>query len=199
MNTGKLFAEGALFIQRVWRRVWMLILRPAFGRYGRNFIFDPRDHFNYENIEVGDDVSLGRGAVLMATESKIRIGNKVMFGPNVTVVAGNHNTSQVGRFMYDITEKRPEDDQDVLIEDDVWVGCGVIILKGVRIGRGSVIAAGALINRDVQPYTIVGGVPAKIIGVRFPDLATLRRHDAALYAPEKQLSDDVLGKTLEHA
>jgi acetyltransferase-like isoleucine patch superfamily enzyme len=199
MNVAKFLAKGVLLLQRVWRRAWMLFVRPAFGRYGRNFIFDPRDHFNHENIEVGDDVSLGRGAVLMATQSKIRIGNKVMFGPNVTVVAGNHNTSQVGRFMYDITNKRPEDDQDVVIEDDVWVGCGAIILKGVRIGRGSVIAAGALINRDVLPYTIVGGVPAKIIGVRFRDLETLHGHDAALYPPEKQLSDDVLGKTLEHA
>jgi len=121
-----------------------------------------------------------------------------MFGPNVTVVAGNHNTSQMGRFMYDVTEKRSEDDQDVVIEDDVWVGCGAIILKGIRIGRGSVVAAGALVNRDVLPYSIVGGVPARVIGVRFRGLETLHRHDSALYPPEKQLSDDVLSKTLEH-
>ena len=198
MNIGKLFAKGVIFFQRAWRHVWMMLLRPAFGRYGRNFIFDPRDHFNYGNIEVGDDVSLGTGAVFMATESKILIGNKVMFGPNVTVVGGNHNTSEAGRFMYDITQKRPEDDQDVVVEDDVWVGCGAIILKGVRIGRGSVVAAGALVNRDVLPYSIVGGVPAKVIGVRFRDLETLHRHDSALYPPEKRLGDDALRKTLEH-
>ena len=122
-----------------------------------------------------------------------------MFGPNVTVVGGNHNTSEAGRFMYDITQKRPEDDQDVVVEDDVWVGCGAIILKGVRIGRGSVVAAGALVNRDVLPYNIVGGVPAKVIGVRFRDLETLHRHDSALYPPEKRLGDDALRKTFEHA
>ena len=59
MNIGKLFAKGVIFFQRAWRHVWMMLLRPAFGRYGRNFIFDPRDHFNYGNIEVGDDVSFG--------------------------------------------------------------------------------------------------------------------------------------------
>jgi acetyltransferase-like isoleucine patch superfamily enzyme len=178
--------------------LFRLLLRPAFGRCGRNFIFDPNDHFNHENIEVGNDVSFGSGAVLMATESRILIGNKVLFGPNVTVVGGNHNTSQEGKFIYDVTQKRQEDDQDVTVEDDVWVGTGAIILKGVRIGRGSIVAAGALVNKDVLPYTIVGGVPARVIGVRFEDFETLRRHDSSLYSPEKRLSDDVLKKTMEY-
>ena len=178
----KLIAKGLLFVRRGWTRFVMLLLRPAFGRYGRNFIFDPHDHFNHGNIEVGDDVSLGTGAVLMATESKIRIGNKVMFGPNVRVIGGNHNTSQLGKFMYDVHEKRAGDDEDVLIEDDVWVGCGAIILKGVRVGRGSVVAAGALVNKDVPPYSVVAGVPARVVGSRFNDLETLHAHETALSA-----------------
>lgn len=194
----KLFAQGLLFLRRAWTRLLMLLLRPAFGRYGRNFIFDPHDHFNHGNIEVGDDVSLGTGAVLMATESKIRIGNKVMFGPNVTVVGGNHNTSQLGKFMYDVHEKRAGDDEDVVIEDDVWVGCGAIVLKGVRVGRGSVVAAGALVNKEVPPYSVVAGVPAKVIGTRFGDLETLHAHDAILYPVEKQLDEDLLRKLVAH-
>lgn len=194
----KLLAENLLFIRRVVRQIMALLVRPAFHRYGKHFIFDHRDHFSFKNIEVGDDVSIGYGAVFMATESKILIGNKVMFGPNVTIVAGNHNTSPVGKFMYDVHEKREGDDEDVVIEDDVWLGCGVIILKGVRVGRGSIIAAGALVNRDVAPYTVVAGVPAKVIGVRFNDFKTLRAHDSALYHPEKQLCDEALRKTLEH-
>jgi acetyltransferase-like isoleucine patch superfamily enzyme len=198
MMWSKLIAQGLLFLRRAWTRLLMLLLRPAFGRHGRNFIFDPHDHFNHSNIEVGDNVSLGTGAVLMATESKILIGSKVMFGPNVTVVGGNHNTTQPGRFMYDVHEKRAGDDQDVVIEDDVWVGCGAIILKGVRIGRGSVIAAGALVNKDVPPYSVVAGVPARVISVRFKDLEILQAHDAALYPADKQLGDEVLRKTLAH-
>ncbi len=170
------------------RRSLMYLYYPLFRSHGKHFIFDPQDDFTYQNIEVGDDVSIGNGAVLMATESKIIMGNKVMFGPNVTVVGGNHNTSVVGQFMYDVHEKRPEDDQDVVIEDDVWVGSGAIILKGVRIGRGSIIAAGAVVIKDVLPYTIVGGTPAKIISIRFENLETLKMHDSALYPPEKRLS-----------
>jgi acetyltransferase-like isoleucine patch superfamily enzyme len=193
------FAKLILLCRRVWLRVKMLIMRPAFQRNGKHFIFDPNGFYNFENIVVGNDVSIGDDAILLASESKIIIGNKVMFGPRVTVVGGNHNTAVVGRFMYDVHEKRPGDDQDVIFEDDVWVGSGAIILKGVRVGRGSIIAAGAVVNIDVLPYTIVGGIPAKQISKRFKDLETVLKHEEALYPPEKRLSREYLQGIFDHA
>ena len=138
----------------------MTICRPLFARHGRNFRFDPYGTYSFKTISVGDDVYLGTGSVLMASNSAIRIGNKVMFGPGVMVIAGDHNTSMVGRFMRDVTEKRPDDDRPVVIEDDVWVGARVTILKGVTIGRGAIIGAGALVARSVPPYAVVVGTPA---------------------------------------
>jgi len=185
-------AKGLVFGQRLWRRLKMVLFRFEFRQHGRRFIFDPDAFYTYQNIEVGDDVSIGTGAVFLASESKIIIGNKVMFGPNVTVVGGDHNTSLVGKFMYDVLEKRPQDDQDVIIEDDVWVGSGAIILKGVRVGRGSIVAAGAVVTRDVLPYTIVGGTPAKIISLRFGDVETISEHETLLYPIDKRLSNQTL-------
>ena len=71
--------------------------------------------------------------------------------------------------MIDITdeEKLPENDQPVVIEDGVWTGANVIILKGVTIGRGSVVAAGSVVTKSCAPYSIIGGVPAKLIKMRF--------------------------------
>jgi len=99
------------------------------------------------------------------------IGNYVMFGPSVTIRGGNHRTDVIGRHIYEIEEsdKLPENDQDVVIEDGVWVGCNVIILKGVTIGRGAVVAAGSVVTKNVPPYSIVGGNPAKIIKCRFEE------------------------------
>jgi acetyltransferase-like isoleucine patch superfamily enzyme len=122
-----------------------------------------------------------------------------MFGPNVTVVGGDHNTSVVGKFLYDTLEKKPEDDQDVVFEDDIWVGSGAIILKGVNIGRGSIIAAGAVVNKDVLPYTVVGGIPAKQISVRFKDVDTILKHEEALYPPEQRLGKEYLQRIFNHA
>jgi len=184
--------------RKVWRRARMLLLRRAFSRCGRHFIFDPNGHYNFENIEVGNDVSIGDGAILLCSDSRIILGNKVMFGPKVTVIGGDHNTSQVGRFMYDVHEKRPEDDQDVVFEEDVWVGSGAIILNGVRVGRGSIIAAGAVVNKAVPPYTIVGGVPARRISRRFKDLETVLQHEEVLYPAGQRLSRACLEEIYSH-
>ncbi len=147
----------------------MLFYRTLFKSCGKDVIFDPRSIFSYNTISVGDSVFIGPGAVFSASVSKIEIGNKVMFGPNVTIMGGDHNTSEIGKFMFDVNFKLPENDKPVIIKDDVWVGTGVIVLKGVTVGTGSIIAAGALVIEDVPEYTIVGGVPAKILKKRFSE------------------------------
>ena len=104
----------------------------------------------------------------------------------VNIITGNHRVDIKGRYMMDIKdcEKREEDDQDVVIEDDVWVGTGAIILKGVTIGRGSVVAAGSVVTRSIPPYSIVGGVPARVIKKRFTD-EEIEEHEKILFESEK--------------
>lgn len=185
------FARLFLFSRRAIRRIKVLLLRSAFKRHGRNFRFDPDGIYSYETIEVGDDVFIGPGAVFQASLSSIQVGNKVMFGPNVTIMGGDHNISESGKFMIDVINKRPENDQVVTIEDDVWVGTGAIILKGVRLGRGCVVAAGAVVTKNVLPYVIVAGVPAKGLALRFP-LEEVFKHEEKLYLEPQRLSRDYL-------
>lgn len=173
----------------------MWLLMPAFRRYGKRFIFNPDSFFSYHNIEVGEHVSIGGGATFLASESKIIIGNHVMFGPNVTIVSGNHNTRVIGKFMSDVVEKLPEDDQDVIIDDDVWVGSNVTILKGCHLYRGCIIAAGAVVNKDIPPYCIAAGVPAKVVKIRF-DIPTILLHEEKLYPVEKRYSEQFLKEKL---
>ena len=147
------------------RRLLRLLIRPLFAACGRNVSFNPFDNFSYSTIRIGSDVYIAAGARFSARRG-IRIGSKVMFGPNVIIRGGNHNTTVLGRYMFDVHEKRIEDDQPVTIEDDVWVGAGAIILMGVTIGRGAIIGAGAVVNHDVAPYSVVAGVPARVIRSR---------------------------------
>ena len=95
-------------------------------------------------------------------------GDDVMFGPGVTVITGDHRTDILDRPMITVTdsEKSPDNDKDVVFEGDNWVGANAIILKGVTVGKGSVVSAGAVVTHDVPPYAIVGGVPAKVIRMR---------------------------------
>ena len=107
----------------------------SFAECGKNVTIGWRSTFQFENIHKGNSVAIAYGASFIATRAKIYIGNYVMFGPNVTIRGGNHMIDYVGKFMFDVNEKLPENDQDVIIFDDVWVGCNAITLKGVQIDR----------------------------------------------------------------
>lgn len=156
-----------LFGWKLFRRVCMIIVKLRFKECGGNVIINPFDSFSYSTISIGSHVFIGKGAILMASESSISIGNKVMFGPQVTIMGGDHNASEVGQYMIDVKKKLPGDDLPVIIEDDVWLGTGAIILKGVTVGRGSIIAAGSVVNKSIPEYSIAAGVPARVVKSRF--------------------------------
>jgi maltose O-acetyltransferase len=157
-----------------------------FLKTGKNFKFDPFGKYSFNTIEVGDDVYIGMGATFLASNSKIILGNKIMCGPNVTMMGGDHNVSVIGKFMFDVKEKLPENDLPIIIKDDVWIGTGVIILKGVTIGRGSIVAAGSLVNKDIPPYSIAVGIPARIVKKRFTE-EEITIHENLIYSKENSL------------
>jgi acetyltransferase-like isoleucine patch superfamily enzyme len=173
------------FIMALYRKAFTVMRLPLFAGHGRNFHFDPFGFYSYKNIFVGDDVILGSMPILMAEKSHIRIGNKVMFGPHVVLIGGEHNTSMIGRFMFDVHDKRPEDDLGVVIEDDVWIGARAIILQGVTIGRGAIVAAGAIVTHNVPPYAVVAGGPARVKRFRWQP-ETILSHEERIYAAENR-------------
>ena len=119
-----------------------------------------------KSISIGDYVYIVSKYVLQSAHGEIEIGNYVMFGPGVHVHGGNHIFDQIGAYM-DIVTKEVGSDGKVVIEDDVWIGSNAIILKGVHVGFGSVIGAGAIVTKDVPEGCIVAGSPASVIGARF--------------------------------
>ena len=126
---------------------------------------------NLENVFLGDSCHIGRNNIFLTFKAEVRIGNYFMSGPNVVFITGNHRTDIVGKPMEQVTnnEKKAIDDQDIVIMDDVWIGANAIILKGITIGEGSIVGAGSVVTKDVEPYTIVAGNPAKKIKPRFTD------------------------------
>ena len=170
----KNFARMMLLLRGFRRRIRRCFVKSLFKSCGSNVSFDPDDVFSYGNIEIGNDVFIAPGAYFSSI-TQIKIGNKVMFGPNVTIIGGDHNTSRIGECMFDVKQKLPENDLPVVIEDDVWIGAGVIILKGVTIHSGSIVAAGSVVTKDVPFDAIVAGIPARILRYRF-DGEDLIRH-----------------------
>lgn len=157
----------------LWDRMWCWAWKRAMKHCGRGVYLRPMssDIKGLWNLSVGDGTSIPKGSTIYCTEAPLTIGKKVIFGPRPTIITGDHRIDIIGKHIIDVTvgEKLPENDQPVTIEDGVWVGANVTILKGVTIGRGSVVAAGAVVTKSFPPYSIIGGVPAKLIRMRFTE------------------------------
>lgn len=195
LNIMKCLAQLILFSRRVYRRLLITAQRPTFRMCDRNVWYDPYGLYSCDNIEIGNDVFIGPGAHLQSSVRTIKVGNKVMFGPNVTILRRDHNTGVVGKFMYDVKVKLPDNDLPVVLEDDVWVGSRAILLKCVTLGRGPIAAAGFPVRTNVAPFTVVGGVPARRLKVRF-SLSQALQHEEALYPPEHRIQLPVLEVSL---
>jgi maltose O-acetyltransferase len=143
--------------------------KKLFADCGSNVSIGYDCTFYHSHIHIGSNVHIGSYASFMASVAHIYIGNYVTFGPNVSIRGGDHRIDVIGKHLYEVkdNEKLPENDKDVVIQDGVWIGCNVTILKGVNIGRGSIIAAGSVVTKSIQPYSIAGGNPAKILKQRF--------------------------------
>ena len=158
-------AKLLVFLAGGRRKLRRACVRPLFARLGEDVHFSADDEFSYARIYIGNRVYIGPGAYF-STITRIEIGNDVVFGPGVYLIGGDHNTALLGRPMSQVHEKRPGDDQPIVIENDVWVGARATILKGVKVGRGAVIAASSLVTADVPPYAIVAGIPARVLRMR---------------------------------
>lgn len=139
-------------------------------RGGRNIVIG--DNFSsmgllymYANaggfLQIGDNCAVNTNVQFGAASGRITIGNDVMIAANVVLRAANHSRAR-GAPMKDQAPISGE----IVIEDDVWIGSNAVVTADVRVGRGTIIGAGSVVTRSTEPYSIVGGVPARKIGER---------------------------------
>lgn len=156
---------------------------------GRGASIRPSSYYGHEpgeGLVVGDGTAIGAYSWIGAS-GFVSIGKDVMFGPRVVILPENHVFADPDATIKSQGVVR----ESVVIEDDCWLGANVTILAGVHIGEGSIVAAGAVVNKDVPPGTIVGGVPAKVIRSR-----TLRETPAQAAA---EAAEEAAGARSEEA
>lgn len=149
---------------------------------GERFVGYPYNIRGVENIIADEPMSIGPNSTIYTTRAKLIIKSHFIAGPNLTIITGDHHY-MVGKFIDQVKDedKLPENDQDIVIEEDVWCGANVTIMEGVTIGRGSIVAAGAVVTKSCSPYSIIGGVPAKFIKKKFTE-EQIREHERILYS-----------------
>lgn len=133
------------------------ILRQFLGKIGQNSIIEPPFYCTYGwNIHIGDHVYLNVLCTILDC-NQVHIGPRVMIGPNVQIYTAAHALQAEARI------QGLEEAKAIVIEDNVWLGGGAILLPGVRIGRNAVVGAGAVVSRSVPANTVVAGNPARVI------------------------------------
>jgi len=171
--------KGGYYFRSKW-------VKKKCKKVGLHCSIDVGMQFEYpENIEIGESTSFGRNVFLQASQSKIKIGNHVSFNVNVIIISGPDGEIVIGdnvligpNVVMRAAEHNFEDINipirnqghspgKIFIGDDVWVGGNVVITKNVTIGEHSIVGAGSVVTKNVEPYSIVGGVPARLIKRRF--------------------------------
>jgi len=150
----RLFGPLFDFIVRIGYRYRAQRWLDAMKRAGFVQLRMPLEIYDAEKMECGSDVAFGEFCHIRANGG-LRIGSRVMIASHVVITTRSH---PIDLPRYAITEDAPID-----IGDDVWIGAGAVILPGVSIGAGAVVAAGAVVSESVAPYTVVAGVPARVI------------------------------------
>jgi acetyltransferase-like isoleucine patch superfamily enzyme len=146
-----------------------VILKPFFHRNKKIKLIMKKDSFIKRNViiqgsgllEIGENSYISSFCVIGVNE-KIIIGKYVMIADAVSLRDTNHEFNRTDIPMC----KQGMKTAPIIIEDDVWIGHGAVITLGVTIGTGSIVGANAVVTKDVSPYSIVGGVPAKVIKIR---------------------------------
>ncbi|GBC02596.1 hypothetical protein RclHR1_00470026 [Rhizophagus clarus] len=133
------------------------MIRQLFGSVGEILYVEPPFRCDYGyNIHVGEKFYSNYNCTILDC-NKVTIGDRVMFGPNVSLFTATHPTQP------EVRAEGPQSAFPIKIGNDVWIGGGAIICPGITIGDGVTVGAGSVVTKDVPPYVIVAGSPAKII------------------------------------
>lgn len=143
------------------KKIRGFLCRRIFKKAGKGINIEHGAFFgNGDDIEIGDNSGLGLDCMV---SGPLSIGDNVMMGPGVMIYTQNHNYY---RLDIPMIQQGDSDKRKITIGNDVWIAARVIILPGVTIGDGAVIGAGSIVTRDVPPYAVVAGNPAKVIKYR---------------------------------
>lgn len=189
--------KNNLFVRNCWvivaRAKTLFRGKKQFAQCADNVIITPPYAFNNtKNICFGQNVCLGPKADISTPNAKFICKGHCAIAEGLTVHTGNH-ARIIGLYVTDITEaNKPKGyDRDVIVEEDVWIGCNVTLLSGVTIGRGTTVAAGAVVAKSMPPYCICGGVPAKFIKFYWT-IDQILEHESKLYSETERFTREQL-------
>lgn len=166
---------GNSFIGEIRRKHKLRVFKNKWRKYNQDNATIPLNIFDIDIVHVGKHSYGELNVVTFNNKTHLRIGSFVSIASNVTFLLDTeHYINHISTYPFKVKCLKSDIPEafgkgDIVIQDDVWIGYGATIMSGVHVGQGAVIAAGAVVTRDVPCYAVVGGIPAKIIKYRFDE------------------------------
>ena len=156
---------------------WFLKQRYQMIQMGKGFKWGYRWNVHQKFLSVGHYVFIGSYAWIIYP---LVVGDLTLIAPFFAIAGNDHEVRSCGVPVRIAEPKNHYSEFATVIGSDVWIGQNVTLIHGVKVGRGAVVAAGSVVTKDVKPYSIVAGIPAKEIGMRF-SVNEIKKHEQALY------------------
>ena len=159
------------------------------GRIGRDCIIASGSNLKVENLYLDDFVILQDRINFISNKGKLYVGRFSVISSGCFIIPGKHNLTVGMPFFVNAKYNLGDEELDIVIKEDCWIGAGSILLPGITIGRGAIVGAGSVVTKDVPPYAVVAGAPARIIAIRMsvPDILT---HESKIYAIKERYNKD---------
>lgn len=175
------------------KRIYYSPLKKDFWGYRakNNVLTTPVYVVTPKNVFLNENTKLETGAEIINKNCKFIIKRNSSLARNLTVVTMNHrSTVGIPHFLLGLSHVNDKE-KDIIVEEDVWVGSNVTLVYGAHLSRGCIIGANSMINKDIPPYAVAVGSPAKIIAVKF-SLDQIIKHESILYKEEDRTPLNVL-------
>lgn len=178
-------------ISNYYNKIFPKWRNKDFGHIGRGCIISKNSTLIPRNMFLDDFVIIQGGCNFVSYKGKLVIKKYSVISTSCIIVPSGHIPTVGVPFYCSTLTHIGDDNHTLVIEEDVWVGAGCILLPKSKIGRGAIIGAGSVVTKEIPPYAIVVGNPAKIIGVKF-SIEEIIEHEKFLYPPEERFSKDFL-------
>jgi len=165
--------------------------RKKYGKIGEHSIVKSNSLLVPENMFLDDYVVIQEQTNFISNMGKLFVGKYSVISSGCTIIPGAHSLTVGVPFYLATTNHINDDEGDVIIEEDCWIGTGCILLPKCHIGRGAVVGAGSVVKKEIPPYAVVVGSPARIIAAKF-SFEQVLKHEIILYPPNERFSKEEL-------
>lgn len=163
----------------------------SFGKLGRCSVIGKNSDLVPQNMYIDDFCFIQNRVNFISNKGKLFVGKYSVISSGCIIVPGSHILTVGVPFYLATTDHINDEEGSIIIEEDCWIGAGCILLPKCHIGRGAVIGAGCVVKKNIPPYAVVVGVPARIIGSKF-SLEEILLHEIELYNKEERLTREEL-------